>query len=143
MLVFGFAQLAVWPDCLVGLARLCPVVSEWPDRPGPRIKYTENRVWAKICPPEGFMRSKSAQNLMLMPNLLSDYLDYTRNLNILSRFYVVLGVLLERWGFECPLDVPTLDPAGWARPSVSKWPHWLGPPTKYIEHRVLVNPESS
>ena len=26
----GLAQLALWPSCPVGVARLCPVVSEWP-----------------------------------------------------------------------------------------------------------------
>ena len=43
---------------------------------------------AIIDPPEAFMGSKSAQNLMLMPNLLSDYVGYSLNLCIFCLFRV-------------------------------------------------------
>ena len=49
---------------------------------------TSSQNLAKIDPPEGFMGSKSAQNLMLMPNLLSDYVGYNVNLYILVVFWV-------------------------------------------------------
>ena len=46
---------------------------------------------AKINPPERFMGSKSAQNLMLMPNLLSDYVGCMLNLFILVLFWFDFG----------------------------------------------------
>ena len=38
------------------------------------------------------MGSEPAQNLMLMPNLLSDYVGYLLNLNILDLFGIDFGV---------------------------------------------------
>ena len=42
-------------------------------------KCTQNQT------PECFMRSKSVQNLTLMPNILSDYVGYKLNLIILAQ----------------------------------------------------------
>ena len=50
------------------------------------------RIRAKINSSEGFMGFKSAQNLMLMPNLLSHYVGYNLNLYILAIFYVYFAV---------------------------------------------------
>ena len=44
---------------------------------GKTKNHPQNR--SKIYPPEGFMGSKSAQNLPQMPNLLLDYADYKLN----------------------------------------------------------------
>ena len=49
---------------------------------------------ANITPPECFMGSKCAQNLMLMPNLLLDYVGYILNLCIFAVVVVVVGLLL-------------------------------------------------
>ena len=53
-------------------------------------KFTRNQ--AKIYPPERFMGSKSAQNVMLMPNLLSENVVYFLNRCILDIFWVDFGV---------------------------------------------------
>ena len=51
---------------------------------------------AKIDPPESFMGSKSAQNLMLMPNLLSDYVGYNLNLCILNLFCLFASQFMQK-----------------------------------------------
>ena len=52
-------------------------------------KFTQ--ILAKIDPPESFMGSKSAQNLMLMPNMLSDYVGYNQILCISGLLWVYFG----------------------------------------------------
>ena len=63
---------------------------------GPRAQIDpKNR--AKVDPPEGSMGSKSAQNLRLMPNLLSDYVGYNLNLCILNLVGVYFGLRGVAW----------------------------------------------
>jgi hypothetical protein len=75
-----------------GLGRVAFEIRTWLSVPKIDLKTTPNR--AKITPPEGFMGSKSVQNLMLMPNLLSDYVGDSLNLFIFLLFCVYFGSIV-------------------------------------------------
>ena len=56
--------------------------------------------------PEGFMGSKSAQNLSLVPNLLSDYVGYRLNLRISGKLdgvaesVLTVSLVVSVYGFS-------------------------------------------